>query len=510
MLLTENLQEALDTCIQIGPQSLTVSDVAHVRSANGEVPTSAASVLTLIGALGLLEQRMAELAKGVVAKLVQPLLASSDMSLAVSDRTDHSTQLLLRSTSAQQADAKLSGLQELVSTIRGALFSGNTIRQARTAFFTNFAPPVQTLLEKKMLESSMPSSSDPVQLQQFYATCQAATDFERDHLLIDSDMPAQLAEWSALAGTHWAQSLIQGAFSQLRLEIVLPDFWNQTETVEWLSQTTAIAESAANGHIQHASPQGAYDIGTEVAHDPLENNIEEDAWGLEADFETQSHAAPASPLPDLRKKQLVAESPDPNTDDAWGFHEDEPTSEQADITLIAQSKTALEPLADTEAEEEDGGWAFDDEAVEIGSEAGSLTSHSRKAPLEDGWDAWSKPEDEQALHPIGKPTKVVKGRLGASKSNSMSDSHAQAMPAVASTSKPLPQVVSGPFLTQSVQQRIAVPIPEVPENMLVSTRSRRILQIAEGILLAASSVLEAGSVEQFLISSGPCADEISS
>ena len=494
--MQERLQNALDSCICFESAGLVFRDETNIEGRNGQQALPIQVLLASLGQIEPLDGYFDHIVKSILSKFVQPVLVSDTGSLSIASEDEHSTAIHIQASTDREPEAKLAGLRTLTRALSARIFGRDTPSEVRTLFFSIFVPPVQKLLTKHVLEASIPLDADPANLRRFQAICQAVSVFEREDLASHSGHEPLLSNWAANAGSHWARSMIETSFSQLRMAIVSPDYWNKTEIVDWLdnptsiprqpaftngndarqelgSQTPAVAESQRNS-VRAASVQ-------KITADAPE---EEDAWGL--DDAVDEHLEPVSAEP-LAHRQVgaVEESPDPNAEDAWGFdadEEDEPVASTSAVSAPVQP--AAGATTEPDADEDAGGWSFDDEAEEIASD-GSQKTHSRKGSLEEGWDAWSKPEEEQALRPIGKPTKVISGKLGANKAPvalqaDPEESSAPAAPIISPQST---------FVAQSPNTPLEAAVP-IKEKMLVSTKSRRVLELATQSLAAAAAVLE--------------------
>ena len=504
-MVLERLQNALDDCIRIEAGSLRLCDRASVASQAGQRDITVQAVLSTFANIEPLDKYFERIAKSIIAKLVQPLLASETASIALIAQDDHSSTLRLDNEETRTPEDKLASLRALLQAARSRIFSDKSSIGPRSLFFGLLIPPIQELVKTHILEASIPLSADPFDLSRYQAICQAVNRFEEEELGIEAGITPLLAGWSVQAGSHWAQAVIQRSFSQLRMDIVPSDYWNKTETIEWEEQDpqTVVAQPVVeNGDHTVSEPEVALPSHSSIevpaktkmapayAAEAEDLAPEEDAWGLDDDVEEKAVEPITQAAPTIRKN-IIPESPDPNAEDAWGFDAGEEEEPPIASTSTAASASAMVTNGGgSDVEEDAGGWSFDDEADEIASVGSSRKTYSRKASIEEGWDAWTKPEDEQALRPIGKPTKVVSGRLGGGKAATVSTPEAEerAETPTASTS----QIVQAPKLSIPLKVQDSTPavsLPKIKENMLVSTRSRRVLEIAEQSLQAAIAVL---------------------
>lgn len=492
ILIEEGLQNAIDDCIRITTGAMTVSNQATVETRAGSKRIPVATVVNALAALEPLDKLFDGIVNSILAKMAEPLLSGASAILESQTPDEHTTHLTLRDKPSVQAEEKLEGVRTLVLTLRNRLFEEERIR---TIFFVKLVPPLQDLVRSHILEASIPRTADVAELDRFQAICSAVPAFERENLLFGLEWAPTLAQWTAQAGAHWAQSMMNQTLSRLRAEVVAADYWNRTESVEWVEEAST-ASLALNGHhsVSEVKDPGKAAESAEVVRTSAsqpgsgDHEPEEAAWGLDDEFEehkTKEHV----PQDASKPKHLVEESPDPNADDAWGF---DAGVDEVESPSVQVSTSVLDPKLDAEGEgnaEDAGGWSFDDDAEEIASNGASNKTHSRKGSLEeDGWDAWTRPEEEQALRPIGKPTRVVKGKLGGNKTSVALEPVEQQEP-IASTSK-----LAQPELIEPLHPVITQPAaPALPENMLISTRARAVLDLAAQSLQSAVSVMDARS-----------------
>ena len=219
-------------------------------------------------------------------------------------------------------------------------------------------------------------------------------------------------------------------------------------------------------------------------------------------------------------RDIVEESPDVGADGAWGFADegDDAESGTADASVAASaSERPVELVQEEEADSEAFGWSFEDgdDSGEAATQAAldadrvqETASPAVQPPLphfddpdkeddEPDWDAWAKPEVEQAARPIGKPTKVVSGkRLGGVGRRGTPTLSTDAHGANLTTDPAGPPPISLPTATEG--QTVAVPPPALEATplkrektlgkLLVSSRTQRVVQLADELLDAALAV----------------------
>ena len=227
-------------------------------------------------------------------------------------------------------------------------------------------------------------------------------------------------------------------------------------------------------------------------------------------------------------RDIVEESPDLGADGAWGFAEEEDEAAlgpaDADGTASASEVPVRPghgdpPVHEEEADSEALGWSFEDgdDSGEAAAESAPdaheelglaspavhppppLSDDPKKEEDEPDWDAWAKPELEQAARPIGKPTKVVSGkRLGGIGRRGPPPVSADTDGASTAMDAATPPPVSQPTPTNGQPVTVPPPTLEAPpikrektvQKLLVSSRTQRVTQLADELLGAALAVCD--------------------
>lgn len=373
IIARERLEDALDRSIAVSGTVLRLSK-SSVHQGR-EIPL--AKVIESLGALLPLQKLFEGIASRITKTFIQPLL-SDRRNILKSEREDASTSVVvLHQAGTQSTDSTLESLRILLTGISETV-EGSTTQNSGHLLLSLLVPPIQQSLIRETLVSSMPSTADHEALNRFRQTCDTVARFEQVCLLpLVPSLPASLQDWVHKAGIHWSNSIIQRCFADLRRNIATSEYWNKTESVEWLDDPTSENDKKRwNEWLAQVNPVGqqppdvpyvpvaststlpvaassanAYNVSADTTMTAVEDNEEgSDGWGLDEDDNDESAAlddalqtAGDKPQSWTERQasvsQMMEASPNPDADDAWGFG-DEIGAEGPDLDTDGASQSA--------------------------------------------------------------------------------------------------------------------------------------------------------------------------
>ena len=444
---------------------------------------SLANILASYVALEPLDIQFSRIAKGLLKNFIEPLIALPARIIHCSEDSIGVNICLSAATDNEAGVISIfASLGHLLSQLRCHLIPPSTPSTISNLFFALLIPPIQTLIIKKVLLPSLPGSVDRDSIAKFHDLCTSVSSFEANFLCREKVASPDLQIWISNASTHWSKVIVEKAFARLRGDIAGAEYWSKSETVEIQLKDErdtdaweALLRPNQLGTTKRASfPSNA----AAFVQDPEVHEEVRDEWGLD---EAQGRGLPSTPLVKSSTNESTPVYMDmDNTEDsgilgedAWGFGADQDSlvspSETPDLALPHGVKNGQNGHEDAGmdqavAGEDVEGWGFEEKTPE-GTPEERVTGkrHSRSVSL-DKWDAWNQDESENAS--LAKPARLLP-------------------PAKLGIFKKLDGIARQ--VTEPSSEAMGI-LAKPPESFLISSKSKRILDISAEILDAALAV----------------------